>query len=135
MRQYGTLTQYISLIEKDEVGSWMSDKTSDKESAQFPHVRYSGTILRFIRDVYTFIKKREDLNLYEYRTVLEKNGIDYSDQSFKDADTSTLEGPCVVALILGVLRADRFVEGMLLHFLEEGYISKWLRRLEEIDSV
>ena len=73
-----------------------------------------------MRSLYIFLfhHLHRDLYLYQYRTILKKNDIDYIDynkQSFKDA--------------------DRFSEGILLCFLEEGYISKWRRRLKEIDSL
>lgn len=132
--QYKILTKHIPLIEKDKVGEWISYNDNDEKIIYFPHVRYSITILKFMNDLYTFVKVREDLDLYRYKAILEKNSIEYGEQTFKDADISNLDGQCLVALILGILRADRFSEGTLLHFLKEGYIIKWLKRLKEIDN-
>lgn len=44
-----------------------------------------------------------------------------------------MDGQCVTALIVAVIRADRFSEGTLLNSFKEGYITKWLKRLKEID--
>ena len=39
-----------------------------------------------------------------------------------------------MAVMLGAIRADRFCEGALLGFYKDGYIDKWLGRLEELVS-
>lgn len=41
----------------------------------------------------------------------------------------------VVALILGVIRAERFCDGAPMGFCENGYIQRWLTRLKAIDDV
>ena len=43
-------------------------------------------------------------------------------------------GECVVALLLGADRAERFSEGTLFKLLENGSILRWLIRLKEIDD-
>ena len=50
------------------------------------------------------------------------------------SDVSSLDAQCVMALVMGVIRADRFFEGTLLDFLKDGSICKWLRRLDEIEN-
>ena len=50
------------------------------------------------------------------------------------ADVTDMSSRTVMALILGAIRADRFVEGTLLKFLDEGHIMKWLLRLKRIDE-
>ena len=51
-----------------------------------------------------------------------------------EKDVSTLGGKCILALIMGAVRAERFVDGALLNFFRTGTITKWLRRLQEIDE-
>lgn len=53
----------------------------------------------------------------------------------RNIDVDTLNEQCILALIMGVIRADRFSEGTLLSFFKDGYILKWLQRLKEIDVV
>lgn len=49
-------------------------------------------------------------------------------------DVTALDEKCIMALILGVIRADRFCEGTLLYFFENGIIDKWLLQLKSIDT-
>lgn len=39
-----------------------------------------------------------------------------------------------MACIVGAIRADHFSEGLLLHFFEDGVITKWLERLKELEG-
>ena len=39
-----------------------------------------------------------------------------------------------MALLLGAVRAERFCDGALLGFFEDGSIRRWLLRLREIDN-
>ena len=66
--------------------------------------------------------------------ILFENGIEWSIVSMSEVDTSTLDGKCITALLMGAIRADRFSEGALLYFFETGTITKWLNRLKEIDE-
>ena len=40
----------------------------------------------------------------------------------------------LIALIFGVIRAERFSEGILLVFLKNGSIIRWLERLKTLDA-
>lgn len=51
-----------------------------------------------------------------------------------EADVSELDGQAVIALLLGAVRADRFCEGALLGFFEDGSVKRWLLRLKEVDE-
>ena len=74
------------------------------------------------------------MDLYRYRNILNEAGIEWSADPMRNADVSSLDGRTVMAMILGVIRADRFCEGALLAFLEDGIISKWLSRLYSLDT-
>ena len=50
------------------------------------------------------------------------------------ADVSSLDGQTIMALIMGVVRAERFCDGELLEFFKDGSIEKWLQRLQQIDE-
>ncbi|MCR5593348.1 MAG: DUF6508 domain-containing protein, partial [Saccharofermentans sp.] len=49
-------------------------------------------------------------------------------------DVSKLDGLTVVALMLTIVREDRFCEGLLLDFCKNGCMTKWLKRLKKIDD-
>ena len=44
-------------------------------------------------------------------------------------------GQCVMALIVGAVRAERFCDGALLTFFTDGSIRRWLERLKEINEM
>ena len=52
----------------------------------------------------------------------------------RNADVSTLDGITIMALLVGVIRAERFCDGILLDFFKDGTIISWLKRLKEIDE-
>ena len=49
-----------------------------------------------------------------------------------EADVSSLHTQCVMALIMGAVRAERFCDGALLGFFKDGSIRRWLERLKEV---
>ena len=51
-----------------------------------------------------------------------------------DAPAESLDAECILALLLGAVRADRFSDGALLSFIRNGSIEKWLLRLKELDT-
>jgi hypothetical protein len=75
-----------------------------------------------------------EFELKSYQKVLEKNGLEWNGDSIKKADLSKLDEQGIMAVMLGAIRADRFCEGALLGFFKDGYIDKWLGRLEELVS-
>ena len=46
---------------------------------------------------------------------------------------SGLDGRCVLALLVGAVRAERLCDGALLYLLRRGCVQRWLGRLEEIE--
>lgn len=48
-------------------------------------------------------------------------------------DIADKDGICVMALLLGAVRAERFCDGALFGFFKRGSIQRWLERLKEID--
>ena len=50
------------------------------------------------------------------------------------ADVSDFTGRQGVALLIGAVRAERFCDGALKEFVENGSVKRWLERLVEIDN-
>ena len=50
------------------------------------------------------------------------------------AEVDNLDAQCIIALIFGIIRADRFGEGTLLTFLKNGSIIRWLQKLKALDA-
>ncbi|MEH6921848.1 DUF6508 domain-containing protein [Bacillus altitudinis] len=136
MSQFEILTNYIPLLQGNDIGEWVIDQENDgtaEHPIQMPYVNYSETVRRFIEDVYTFAEQHQELEITRYREILKENGIEWGMNDMEDVDVSNLNSQCVLALIMGVLRAERFCEGVILDFFTNGTIVKWLERLERLE--
>ena len=130
------LTKYLSQLDADHIGTWIIDRENDgtpEHPIQMPFVNYSELVHRFIDDVYEFNDANKDFGLNRYGEILERNGLEWGTKSMSEADVSQLDAQCVMALIMGAVRAERFCEA-LLGFFRDGSIRKWLERLKEIDD-
>lgn len=137
MSKFECLTKYLPQLENDEIGTWFIDRENDgtpEHPIQMPFVNYSEMVHRFIDDVYDFNDKNKDFGLNHYYDILEQNGLEWGSKSMSEADVSRLDAKCVMAMIMGAVRAERFCDGALLGFLKDGSIRKWLERLKELDE-
>lgn len=134
---YEKITKYLDEFTGTEFGTWIFDNKNDgtpEHPAQMPFLSYSSVIMHFIEDVHSFVYEYEEIGLYNYEKVLEENGIKWNAKSMETAVVDDLDAKCVVALIFGVIRAERFSEGILLVFLKNGSIIRWLERLKTLDA-
>ena len=135
MSKFAELTKYLSLLEDDNFGTWIIDRENDgtpEHPIQMPFVNYSEMVHRFIDDVYDFSDNNKDFELTRYGEILERNGLDWGSKSMREADVSSLDAQCIMALIMGAVRAERFCDGALLGFFKDGSIRRWLERLKEV---
>ena len=124
-------------IENDNFGEWIIDRKNKgtlENPIQMPYITYSNMVDHFIEDVYDFVSKHPEYELNRYYDILETNNIKWEKESMQNTDVSSLDGKCVVALLVGTVRAERFCDGVLLSFFKSGVIKKWLLRLKEIDE-
>jgi hypothetical protein len=135
---YRSLTNFIPLIKNITYGKWYPEKQSGDGSAehpfQMPFVSYDDVVEALIQEVYAFVDANPEYELRQYNKILEKNHIEWESNSMLAADVSQLDGQCVMALLLGAIRAERFCDGALLGFFEKGCVGRWLERLKEIDE-
>lgn len=134
---YESLTKYLDEFTGTEFGTWIIDKKNDgtpEHPLEFPFVNYSRVVDQFIDDVYSFVDNHEEMGLHSYQKVLEENGIKWNAKSMETAVVDDLDAKCVVALIYGAIRAERFCDGAILAFLKDGTIVRWLERLKTLDA-
>lgn len=134
---YDRLVSFIDKLKEDSIGDWIVDKENDgspEHPIQLPFVAYSGIVRQFEREVYQFEKDHPEYELNRYGSILEKYNIKWGSKSMSTVDVSKLDGQGVMALILAAVRAERFCDGALKAFFENGSIVKWLYRLKEIDE-
>ncbi|MCU0158053.1 DUF6508 domain-containing protein [Bacillus safensis] len=133
MSQFDSLTKYIPMLRKDHIGEWVIDQENDgtaERPIQMPFVHYSETVQRFIEDVYTFAEQHQEMELTRYREILKENGIEGGLNDIENVDLSNLNAQCVLSLIMGVVRAERFCEGSIFNSFKSGAMLKYLERLD-----
>ncbi|UXO89017.1 DUF6508 domain-containing protein [Bacillus safensis] len=133
MSQFEILTKYIPLLQEDRIGEWVIDQENDgtaERPIQMPFVHYSETVRHFIEDVYTFAEQHQEMELTRYSEILLENGIEWGMNDMEHVDISNLNAQCVLALIMGVVRAERFSEGAIFNFFKSGNMLKCLERLD-----
>ena len=84
--------------------------------------------------VYDIVEQYRELDLFSYQDILKTRGIEWDDRQMEEVDVSEWDAQGVLALMLGIIRADRFSEGTFKAFLENGCYAKWIRRLKEIED-
>ena len=137
MSKFENLTKYLPQLSDDNFGTWIVDRENDgspEHPIQMPYVRYTETVDHFVHDVYAFKEANPDFELNRYGEILEQNGLEWGGKSMSEADVSEKDARCIMALIMGAVRAERFCDGALLGFFRDGSIRKWLERLKEIDE-
>nr|WP_282061989.1 DUF6508 domain-containing protein [Bacillus pumilus] len=133
LSQFKILTNYIPMLQGDDIGEWVIDKENDgtaEHPIQMPYVNYSETVRRFIEDVYTFAEQHQEMGLTRYSEILKQNGIEGGTNDMENVDISNVNAQCVLALIMGVVRAERFCDGVILDFFKIGNMLKCLERLD-----
>jgi ADP-ribosylglycohydrolase len=102
--------------------------------------KYAGELIdpdmlySFAAEFYVFSKNNDEYALEKYADILKQNGLEWEEASLRNADVSEFDELAVLALVMGILRADHFSEGILGVFACEGILEKWLVRLKEIDD-
>ena len=137
MSKFDNLTKYLSQLSDDSFVTWIIDRENDgspEHPIQMPFVNYSELVHNFIDDVMRVVDQEPEMQLTHYGKILESNGIEWGSKSMSAADVSKADVICVLALLVGAIRAERFCDGALLGFFKDGSIRKWLGRLKEIDE-
>ena len=134
---YEALTNLIERLDTDCPGKWMHEEGhagTREDPIPMPWIKYDETVVELIDEIYRFVKEHEEFNLRHYEDVLAKKGIKWDLKSMKAAPVSELDGTTIMALLVGIVRAERFCDGIILEVVEDGTVEAWLRRLKEIDT-
>lgn len=132
------LTKHLPAIENAEgFGNWVVDRESEgtmNDPIKMPYVNYGTTVVDVEQAIYDFVDEHPEYELTHYHDILERNGLKWDGCAMSETDISDLGGQAVMALLLGAVRAERFCDGALLGFFEDGSVKRWLLRLREIDD-
>lgn len=133
MNKFEILTKYIPMLQENRIGVWVIDRENDgtaEHPIQMPFVNYYEMVRQFINDVYTFEEQNKDMELTRYADILKENGLEWEMDDLENVDVSDLNAQCVLALVTGVVRAERFCDGVIFNFFKSGAMLKWLERLD-----
>ena len=134
---YESLTRLIPKLGEEEYGTLIVDNESKgtmDDPIHMPFVDYSPAVIELEKAVYAFKAEHPDFELTKYEEILNSNGLEWSRQSMSEANVSDADGKLIMALLMGAIRAERFSEGTLLGFCEDGSVLRWLKRLQVIDK-
>lgn len=135
---YKSLTDFLPMLEDDKIGGWVINRVNDgtpEHPFQMPFANYVK-IVREVEDaIYDFEQNHPEYELNRYGNILRANGIEWGMDSMSAKDVSVLDSKCIMAMLMGAVRAERFCDGALLGFFKKGCIKKWLERLKEIDEL
>lgn len=137
MGKFEQLTKYIPLVKNGNIGEWLIDTNNDgtpEHPIQTPYVNYSEMVNAFHEDLFRYCELHPELEHTKYIETLAASGLEWSGESMKAADVSAFEPKCVIALLVGAVRAERFWDGALLDFFNHGSILRWLERLKALDE-
>jgi ADP-ribosyl-[dinitrogen reductase] hydrolase len=133
--QFWTLTKYIGrFTNSDPYGQWIVDTKGDGSPDNpyyFPWVDYRLPVESFIRETNEFSLNHPEFR--PYMEVLESHKIKWDHEVMCHLNVDKLDEECLIALIVASVRAEKFCDGAVLHFLEEGCIQKWLKKLRDFD--
>ena len=132
MQTFHLLTRHLSILENDPIGEWMDLNHDDDplgDSFIPPFFVYSPAVENFIADVYHFAAVCPEFHMKKHVQTLQNNSI----TSVFDADASTLDAHCILAMIMHVIRGERFREGYMADALQHGHMKNWLKRLTELE--
>jgi ADP-ribosyl-[dinitrogen reductase] hydrolase len=137
--KFKVLTKYIGKFSvTDSFGEWVIDHENDgilEHPIQMPFVNFNELVDLFVEEFYQFSESYPEYQLTSYSSILESNGFNWDDAAIGNADEASLDAQCILALIMGAIRAERFCEGTLLSFFKDGSIVKWLKRLKSFDAL
>ena len=131
------ITAFLPRMRTKHFGEWIIDTENDgtpEHPQQIPWVAYDDKIISFIEAVWHFHEEHPEFELANYKEIAANNNIEWREESVYNACVASLCGQAVMALIFGLIREDRFCEGLLLDFCEDGIVTEWLERLKAIDD-
>lgn len=137
MSRFDKLIGLIEPLNSDTYGEIIIDrehKGTLDDPIHFPFPVYTETINKLIDAVYEVEREYPEYGLNRYGEILNKHGIEWGDRSMKDADVTEMDIQGVLALLMGMVRSERFCDGSILDFMESGVVFKWLERIKEIET-
>lgn len=131
MTEFDTLIGLIDKLDEDEFGTWVVDhehKGTSDDPIHLPFPVYSEAVDEFIKAVYDFNTNNPNFELTKYYELMEERKI----KNIDDSDIEALDAQGTMALLMWVVRGERFCDGLILSKFQDGKILALLKHLKRI---
>ena len=136
--KFDKLIGLLEPLENDSVGEWRIDKEhkgTEDDPIHFPYPMYTEVINELIEAVYEFEHENPEYELTKYGELLKKRGLEWRQRSMENADVSNMDAQGIMALLMGMVRGERFCDGAIMGMIKSGAVKKWLLRLQELKEM
>lgn len=129
--KFDKLIGLLEPLENDSVGEWIIDKEhkgTEDDPKHFPYPMYTEV-------VYEFEHENPEYELTKYGELLKERGLEWGQRSMENADVSNMDAQGIMALLMGMVRGERFCDGAIMGMIKSGAAKKWLLRLQELKEM
>ena len=136
--KFDKLIGLLEPLENDSVGEWITDKEhkgTEDDPIHFPYPMYTEVVNELIEAVYEFEHENPEYELTKYGELLKKRGLEWRQRSMENADVSNMDAQGIMALLMGMVRGERFCDGAIMGMIKSGAVKKWLLRLQELKEM
>ena len=136
--KFDKLIGLLEPLETDSVGEWIIDnehKGTEDDPIHFPYPKYTEVVNELIDAVYKFEDENPEYELTKYGELLKERGLEWGQRSMENADVSNMDAQGIMALLMGMVRAERFCDGAIMGMIKSGAVKKWLMRLQELKEM
>ena len=136
--KFDKLIGLLEPLESYGVGEWIIDKEhkgTEDDPNHFPYPMYTEVVNEIIEVVYEFEHENPEYELTKYGELLKERGLEWGQRSMENADVSNMDAQGIMALLMGMVRGERFCDGAIMGMIKSGAVKKWLLRLQELKEM
>ena len=136
--KFDKLIGLLEPLETDSVGEWIIDKEhkgTEDDPIHFPYPKYTEVVNELIDAVYKFEDENPEYELTKYGELLKGRGLEWGQRSMENADVSNMDAQGIMALLMGMVRAERFCDGAIMGMIISGVLINRLLRLLELKDM
>ncbi|MDR1276411.1 MAG: ADP-ribosylglycohydrolase family protein [Candidatus Accumulibacter sp.] len=138
--RFRVLTKYVAKMGVAyPLGKWVVDREDDGAPMypfHFHFVDHKELAIDFDAEFRQFLKGHPEWEFIErtrHGEILDKDGSKCHADEKRPANLWSLDEQSVLTLMMRAFRAERFSEGASPAFFEDGRLTRWLKRLKDID--
>ena len=121
---FSKLTSFLDKLDGDEYGVF------DYPDGHMPFCTYTDNVCEFAQSVCDFDKEHPEYNLKNYLKTIKEAGL----KNIEKVNPKNLDPYLTMAILIYIVRQERFCDGLLLACLKNGLVQKLLLRLKDFDK-